>query len=212
MKRLILARSRGFTVMETSVAITVAGFIFAMLGSLIFVCSRSAMNMHDQVMSQTNASTAAERVTMLLRNAVGYRLVSPDTSGSGVTRVYAEFPASATSTTTHTVCLRRNANGTKDICYYTEKVTSWDSQKNPTVSTAPALTFRVADFKISFQNSYRLILTHSFVYKGFALIFHNPGLPQHGDFITEAIAKNHYMAEKVDNYADTESTNSVASY
>lgn len=210
-----LIRSRGFTLMETLVSIGVCVLVFGAIGFLVFVGSRSAINIHIQSLSQNDCAMASERITAFLRNAVGYRMIPDDTMGDPVQRIYAEFPNTPTDVTTYTVCLKTYEPSAIDQYYYPSRgnrkevqiykgtVSSWKTSEynNPDTTLEPIAKYSVEDFSILYQTEYRLVITSSFAYKGFALVFDTPGITQHGDYITEAIAKNHFMSQGVDNYA-----------
>jgi prepilin-type N-terminal cleavage/methylation domain-containing protein len=200
--------SRGFTLIELMTAIGISSFVFAVMGFMTFVSARSAINIHQQSITQLQASTASEGITRSLRNAKGFTPVSPDTGVDPVTRIYMDMPDTPDSNTTYTVCLYTGDDGKKEVRYYKKKVTSWVGT-NPSDSDYER-KYRVQDFSMLYESQYRMEITTSFTYKAFALVFENPGLPQHGDFITEAIAKNHFVGEGVDDYTNTTAT--VAQY
>jgi hypothetical protein len=79
---------------------------------------------------------------------------------------------------------------------------TFDSDDAPSGRTPYATFEHIEDMMMRYETEYRLNLDFRFTYRGFARIHDNPGNPQFGQFITDVIAKNHFMDQGADSYED----------
>src|SRR5881394_485702 len=93
-------RNSGMTLMETVISMGVAAFVFATAGFLIFVSSRNCVNIRDQILAQTSASSGAERIANIMRRATYFVRYNGD-NATTVTRFMAW---NADTATTACVC------------------------------------------------------------------------------------------------------------
>jgi len=210
MTRIGFKRNSGVTLVELSVASAVSIFIMTFMAFLVFLSGRNMINVHDQVMSQTAASKASEKMVQELRNAAWFQVASGTdvTTTGGVNRVL--IVTKPTPTTTQSSLLVYHPTN-KEIRFYRtngEQVAVNASGEPTTALGAQDLLFRnISNMRIHWESKYRLRLEIFYTYRGFALMLHNPGNPQFGQFITDVVAKNHYLAEGSENYAaETTST------
>jgi hypothetical protein len=180
---------RGFTLVETIVSVGVAGFIFTFIAFLVYMTAINFVNLRDQILSQVSASAASERVVSLLRNAKYFQRFSGDTATT-ITRVQFIVPTSGGGTATHSIA-------------YDSTHKQLKSYLNATATGTPDRTYKnITDFAIVEESQFRLTLYFYFEYRAFAKRFRNPGLFNKGQFITDVIAKNHFLDEGDSSYAD----------
>jgi len=207
-------RRRGYSLIEVVIAMGILSFVMTFMGFMLLVTAKNAYSIHQQVMSQTQAASASQHVTTLMRNAVGYKLFSGDTGEGPFTRIKVVQPSTNTTVSTHTVALWCDANNNREIRYFNRELTAGDFQtrtirfnegnsldiQSPTAT--PTLRYRfIANFQIFWQTEYRVTLQTSYRYKGYAFQFSHPEYDPEGLFVTDAISKNHFMDQGVDNYA-----------
>ncbi|MGI8907471.1 MAG: PulJ/GspJ family protein [Candidatus Sumerlaeaceae bacterium] len=205
----ILNARRGFTLLETTISLGVLMFIMSFSAYLVFLSGRNVINVRDQVVSQTAAAAASERVVNLLRNAHHFSTVvaSPADDPVSNTLKRVEFVRPMLNGTYTTSTIAWDAVR-KQLKYFENAAdVSYDGNKNPTVSSTPTRVFKnIGSFEVIWQNEYRLQLTFKFQYRGFALYFQNPGNPAFGQMITDVVAKNHFIDKGALNYGDPYTT------
>ena len=188
---------RGFTMMETVVSVGIAAFILSFSAYLTFFAGRNTILIHRQIMGQTSAASAAERSVSLLRNAHHFAAAPGDTPSTSLKRVLFVMPQGSTGATTQALAFD-SVKG--ELQYFADAANvSFDAAKNP-VGTPTKRFGNLKNFSMSWESEFRLKLTFSFQYSGFALYFANPGNPQYGQIITDVIAKNHYIDKGSENY------------
>lgn len=202
MKACLSSRRRGLTLVETAVSMLVSGFIFVFAGYLIFMVTKNAYNLTEQVRSQTSASSASERVASLVRKASHFSPYSSDVNGTTATfsRIKFVVPAVDSTVTTRVVCYnpekRRveyyknendvSFNGTQKILLNGEEFICPIPKGTPTLQW-PGQTA----FFVTWESRYRVTLQFEYQYSGFAL--GELKGRQRGRYITDVIAKNHYL-------------------
>jgi hypothetical protein len=192
----------------------IMSFVLAFMGFLLLVTAKNAYSIHQQVMSQTQAASASQHVTTIMRNAVGYQRFSADSGDGPFTRLKIVLPSTNLVPTTKTVALWCDAHNNREVRYFDRELTAGDFEsrtirfnegtsldiQSPTPT--PTLRYRyIANFQIFWQSEYRVTLQTSYRYKGFAFQFSHPEYDPEGLFVTDAISKNHFMDQGVDNYA-----------
>lgn len=198
---------RGVTLIETVVAVAIMAFIFAFTGFLIVMSARNAYNLNTQIKSQTSASSAAERCTAMLRDAVYFALWPEDegTKNARVSRIRFVSPAPGNTVTTQVLCFNP---AQKRVEYYaSEEDVFFSGMKddlpvprgNPTVSWPG-----VSRALFQWESEYRVTLSFFFEYSGYALKSQGSNNTQLGQFITDVVARNHFMDEGVQNYAQAD--------
>lgn len=211
MRRHLPGRSRGVTLVETTIAMTIMAFIMGFTGFLIFMSARNAYNVNVQIQSQTNAGNAADNATALLRDAVCFAHWPADSSGTTATlsRVRFVMPGPKDSITTQVLCFNP---AKKRVEYYvSEKDVQFVGTHDglPVPHGTPTTSWPgIARALFHWENEYRLTLIFSFEYSGFALKPTGQDNLQFGQFITDVIARNHFMDEGVENYAAADNVSS----
>ena len=178
----------GTTLMEVVISIGVAGFIFSTAGFLVFMSSRNAINVRDQLIAQYSAASAGERIASILRGADHFDRFSDDTAVT-VTRILVTVNDSET---TQLVC---HDQVKQEVMWFADASQASFSKVNgkDTVSGTPDLKYvDIPDCQIVWESLFRLQIQLGFTYRGFALMLQDPGNPQYGSFITDVIAKSHY--------------------
>jgi hypothetical protein len=213
----------GHTMVEMVVALGVMSMIFSIMATLTFVTARNSSNIHQQVISQTSAASASQRVSTNIRNARAFMRYPADGNSGPYTRLLALFPHQGYNTvTTETVALW--TDGTRrEIRYFDRELAISDyisvpskTHEGVTVNIlsptpTPTLRFRnIANFELFWQSEYRVTMQVSYRYKGFAFQFSHPEYDPEGLFVTDCIAKNHFMDQGVDDYAAADTTSSPA--
>jgi hypothetical protein len=174
-------RHRGFSLIETMMAIGVSAFIFGMLGFLIFFSARNTLNIHEQIMSQTSAASASERITQELRSASEYQLFSGDTDAT-VTRLKYLVPRLDGSIETRAISY--SADNEEVRIYKDAAVFESDPETPPTYKYN-----HIKDFSITWQSQFWIRTRLFYSYHGFALRHSNPGNPLYGQFITDVFTQ-----------------------
>lgn len=194
----ISSRRRATTLIEMSVAIGIAAFVFAALGSLTYMATRNLYNIHEQLQSQQSAASSFERMCHLFREAGEYALYSGDPE-STITRVKFRIkPPYNGPTKFGVVCWDRM---TSQVLWFDDeaKVTFnapdepvYDAQGDGPDNDAddPSQVYRnVSGLGILWRTKYWLTLNSKFEYRGFALMLTEEG-KQLGDFVTDVRARN----------------------
>ena len=182
-------RTKAFTTVEVLVALAILGFVFGMVGFLIFVSSRNLINLRDQMVSQTSATVACERTVSLLRNATQFQMFGGDNELQ-LSRIKFVEPVG-------------NSNATRSIEYDSQNKRLMYFENGDHVGGGASRSFRnVEGVNFVYLSPYRLRLEFHFQYSGFALTFARPRVVQKGQFITDVIAKNHFIAQGQDSYDD----------
>lgn len=198
----------GFTLTEMMISLAVLAFIFSFLGYLTYYTSRNFVGVHEQVLSQINASNATEVAANLLRKAAYYSIHPSDPSDAGeYSRILVAIPVSGTEVTTGVLAFHRKK---KELHWYADaRTVTWDADGNPVGQ--PTFKFEnLQNFAIQYQSMFRLTLVAGFTYRGFSQILENPGNPQYGQFVTDVIAKNHFPDKGETNYAKDITTSGPA--
>lgn len=209
--RLINSSRRGVTLVETMIAISIMAFIFAFTGFLIVMSARNAYNLNLQIQSQGNASNACERSAALLRQASYYAMWPGDDIQTTTTfsRVRFALPAPGNTVTTHVLCY--NPAKERLEYYVSEADVFFAGMKNgiPVPQGKPTYSYpRISSFRIRWETEYRLTLVFSFEYAGYAFRHGDSRGVQFGQLITDVIARNHFMDEGIQNYAEADNATS----
>jgi len=198
----------GFTLTEMVIGIGVMAFIFSFLAYLTYYSSRNFVGVHEQVLSQINASNATEVTANLLRRAAYYSIYPGDPEEAAeYRRILVAMPVSGTQVTTGVLVFHTKK---KELHWYDNvNNVTWDADGNPVGQ--PTFKFEhLENFVIQYQSMFRLTLVAGFTYRGFSRILENPGNPQFGQFITDVIAKNHFPDKGETNYAKDITTSGPA--
>lgn len=199
--------ARGYSLLEIMVSFAVMSFIFGFSAFLLFMSGRNVLNVRDQIASQTAAANAAERIVTIMRNGTNFKVVANDNPVSGpLTRIQVIRTGTNSQDTTSIIAWH---SVKKQLWYFASSTgVTWNGS-NP-VGTPSGVYKNLSNFKIDWESKYRARLSFFFQYRGFALYFHNPGNPQFGQFITDAIARNHYIDDGTTNdYADDGTTTAI---
>lgn len=199
---------RGFTLTEMVIGIGVMAFIFSFLAYLTYYSSRNFVGVHEQVLSQINASNATEVTANLLRRAAYYSIYPGDPEEAAeYRRILVAMPVSGTEVTTGVLVFHTKK---KELHWYDNvNNVTWDADGNPVGQ--PTFKFEhLESFVIQYQSMFRLTLVAGFTYRGFSRILENRGNPQFGQFITDVIAKNHFPDKGETNYAKDITTSGPA--
>lgn len=190
------------------IAIGVLSFIFSFLAYLTYYSSRNFVGVHEQVLSQINASNATEVTANLLRRAAYFSIHPADSQEAAeYKRILVAMPVSGTQVTTGVLAYHSKK---KELRWYDNiNSVSWDADGDP-VGNATFKFEHLENFVIQYQSMYRLTLVAGYTYRGFARILENPGNPQFGQFITDVIAKNHFPDKGDMNYANDITTSGPA--
>jgi len=190
------------------IAVGVMGFIFAFLAYLTYYSGRNFAGVHEQVLSQINASNATEIAANLLRRAAYSSIYPSDpVEAAEYHRILVAVPISSTEVRNGLLVYHTKR---KALQWYEDasRVT-WDGDGNPVGQ--PTFQFEhLEDFVVQYQSMFRLTLVASYTYRGFSRILENPGNPQYGQFITDVIAKNHFPDKGETNYAKDITTSGPA--
>lgn len=188
------SKRRGFNMIEMTVSMGVMAFIFASLGFMVFLSARNSMNIRDQILSQTSASACSERIAMLFRKASYFTRVTADQTTAGpYTRMKFIVADNSGTTSTQLICYDQVK---EQVMYFADasRASFGTTGGKTTVSGTSSLHYtNISDFQIVMESEYRLTLRLFYKYRGFALYFNNPTVNQKGQFITDIIARNHYM-------------------
>lgn len=193
---------------ETLVAVTISGLLFAWLGFLVFVAARNMHNVRDQVVGQTSAAAANEFAVSQLRNAT-YFARHPADSGAteDLKRILFVEPMQNGIATTRALAL--NA-ATRELRYY-DSLDSLQLDSDGNAVGTPARVYRnISDFRVSWLGQYRIRMTTGFNYHGFAFAFDTSRGRQTGHLTTDVIAKNHYLDQGVESHANDTGTSGPA--
>ncbi len=198
----------GFTLAEMVIGVAIMAFIFSFLAYLTFFSGRNMVGLHQQILSQVNASNATEVAANLLRRAA-YFSIHPDDpeEAAEYRRILVAVPFSGTQVTTGMLVFHTKK---KELQWYDNYASVvWDADGNPIGN--PSYKFEhLEEFRIQYQSMFRLTLVAGFTYRGFSRILDNPGNPQYGQFITDVIAKNHFPDKGETNYAKDVTTSGPA--
>ncbi|MGI8907746.1 MAG: PilW family protein [Candidatus Sumerlaeaceae bacterium] len=198
-------RLRGATLVEMMVAMGILTFVFAFSGFMLMMMSRNAYNINRQIRGQIASASAAERATNLLRSAAYFALWPADQilENATVTRVRFAMPGAGSAVTTHVLCYNPVK---KQMEYYDSesKVTfpTSDSEGRPIPSGAPTMKYmNISNMMFNWETEYRVTLHIWYEYAGYAL--KPPGVErkQFGRFVTDIIARRHFMDQGIQNYA-----------
>ncbi|MGB9692168.1 MAG: type II secretion system protein [Candidatus Sumerlaeaceae bacterium] len=207
-KRLTSVGKHAFTLVEMVTAIAVLSFIFSFLAYLTYYASRNFVGVHEQVLSQINASNATEVTANLLRRAAYYSIFPTDSPETAeYKRILVAMPISGTEVTTGVLAYHSKK---KELHWYDNmNAVTWDADGDPVGK--PTFKFEhLENFAIQYQTMYRLTLVAGFTYRGFSRILDDPGNPQFGQFVTDVIAKNHFPDKGDMNYANDITTSGPA--
>jgi hypothetical protein len=218
------------------IAVGILSLIFGFLGFLTLITARNTYNLHQQIMSQESASKANQRLAVQMRNAYAFKRFDGDTGSGPFWRMKVMFPSTPTAVTTHTIAVSVNSgndNNTRmEILYFDRELSDGDFVSHTiqfyegrtlrtvtvpavagNISPAPSHRFPlVTNFKLTYRSEYRLTVETNYRYNGYAFRFSHPEWQPEGRFITECIAKNHFMDEGVDDYGHADNpTSSPAS-
>lgn len=214
----------GLSLVELTVSIVIAGFILGFTSYLIFMVARNSHNVHDQVISQNNATMAGERAVMIMRQASSF---SPwpgdiqDENTNVFSRMRIHRPATSGTTVTGALCYNPKL---ERIEYYEDvadlsfsgTVTSVTTTAGrsiacpvPEDSSTPDLSWGgQTAFFVSFESQYHVTMHLEYAYSGFALT--GAAASQRGQFVTDIIARNHYLDKDIESYGEDATTASPA--
>jgi type II secretory pathway pseudopilin PulG len=206
--RKLTSTSAGFTVVEMVTSLAIVSFIFSFLAYLTFYSSRNFVGVHEQVLSQINASNATEVTANLLRRAAYFSIHPADPEeAASYKRILVAIPVSGTAVTTGVLAFHEKK---KELWWVANADSlTWDSNGDP-VGTPDMKFEHLENFSILYQSMFRLTVVAGFTYRGFSQILENPGNPQYGKFITDVIAKNHFPDKGETNYAKDITTSGPA--
>jgi len=211
MPLLKLRNNHGLTLVETSIALGINVFIFGTLAFLIFMTGRNSYLVRDQSLSQSHAAAASERITNTLRNARSILPYGTDDMSTTLTRLKYEIPNGTTVKTGIVAYVpATNKNSSDGVIKIFEDATKY---KPGSVATDKAdyQFANIQDFNIRFHSESWVTIGVSYSYRGFSLDTSdtdNDGVFDTrlaGEFLTDAIAKNHHPGESA-HYAETTST------
>lgn len=201
-------RNLAFTLAEMVIGVGIMAFIFSFLAYLTFFSGRNMVGLHEQILSQINASNATEIAANLLRRAAYFAIHPGDPEEAAeYRRILVAVPVSGTQVTTGMLVFHTKK---KELHWYDNYASvMWDADGNPVGS--PSYKFEhLEDFRIQYQTMFRLTLVAGFTYRGFSRILADPGNPQYGQFVTDVIAKNHFPDKGETNYAKDITTSGPA--
>lgn len=206
------SRMRGFSLTEVVVSVAVSAFVFSFAGFLVFMASVNISNLHDQIVSQTAAAAASERVASILRSAINFSRYADDESTAAVTRVLAAIPkvgsVSSVDTTAcvcidppssannyrGTVCIFRDAGVAGEAISFHDVTYDGRTYKAPvSPNNADYKYHGISDLEFGYENEFRLEMRMYFEYNGFAMRFNRPVVFQRGQLLTDVVAKNHFI-------------------
>ncbi len=200
------SRRRGVSLVELMVSIGLLAFISAFTGFLLVMTVRSTYGIHRQVRGQLAAASAAERATTLLRSAVYFSMWPGDEAFSPplLTRMRFAVPGAGNSVTTQVLCFNP-AKGTLEF-YENENQVSFSVSPDGFVPVGtPARRFaHLSEMKFHWESEYRLTLIFNYEYSGYALQGPGTGRKLYGRFITDVIARRHFMDQGVESYAEAD--------
>jgi hypothetical protein len=207
-------RNSGLTLVELSVSIGLTAFIFGALAYLIFMTGRNSFLVRDQSLSQAHSAAAAERITNTLRNS---RYIGPygtDDISTTLTRLVYELPNGPVTGGIDTGVVAFVPSTDADSSDGVIKMWDKASDYHPgTYKTDKASReFRnIQKFQVVFHSNSWVTLVVSYNYRGFSLDTNDSdgdGIADSrlaGEFISDAIAKNHHPGESA-HYAETTNT------
>jgi hypothetical protein len=179
------------SLVETVIATGAVMFMFAFLAYLTYFTGRNFATLHQQLESQTSAAAAQERLVKLARNAAYYEAYDGDDLTS-LTRIKVAMPNSSGGVTKWVVAFDRpTAGGTGSIKIFSSEGAVTFSPTG-SVEGTPAFEFpHIENLSIVFESSFRLTIETGYRYRATAYLSPNP--PQYGRFVTDVIAKNHFL-------------------
>lgn len=185
--------TRAFTLIETVVSIGICGFLFLFLAGLTFLAARNTAVIHAQALAQTSAASASERIATELRQAMAFERFPDDAAtGNRLKKVRYLIPGEGSDFSTRALLFDEA----------TSEVRIHDLTVAGELADPPRHVYRhLTDLSINWESEFRLTVTLTYQYRGFALYLNDPGHPQFGQFVTDIIAKNHFMDQGVENYA-----------
>lgn len=211
MKPIKLRNNHGLTLVELSIALGLNVFIFGTLAFLIFMAGRNSFLVRDQSLSQAHAAAASERITNTLRNARAVLPYGTDDMSTTLTRLKYEIPnGTAIKTGVVAYVPASGKNSSDGVIKIFEDSTKY---KPGSVATDKAdyQFLNIQNFNIRFHSESWVTIGVSYSYRGFTLDTSdrdNDGVFDSrlaGEFLTDAIAKNHHPGESA-HYAETTST------
>lgn len=201
------------TLVETTVSVGIAAVMLVFMAYLSIFGARSTAVMADQLIAQNRTAAGMEFVANQLRNASFFSLYHGD-AGPTVTRVMMTVPDSAGNLTTQALAFDPS-----------NQRLVWFANSNVTFNTGPGgkplpsytpgdgtnrAYGQFASAEIIYNSEYWVTVRGQFTYSGYATRLAG-GRPQYGQFITDIIAKNHYLGQGVSNYAQDPGTSSPSS-
>ena len=182
---------RGVTLVEMMAAVAVTSIILGMMGFLIFFTARNFHIIHRQSLAQTSCAVASENLVAFMRNAAYFEPYAGDmATTSALRRMKIAVPTGATTVKKAVVAYNNNLDRLE--FFSDEASVSFDGDLNP-VGTADRLFGNISNVTFIYETAFRVTATFKYEYTGFARILTNSGNLQYGQFITDIIAKNHFM-------------------
>lgn len=184
-------RIRGVSLVEMVVAIGVTSIILGTMAFLTFFTARNFVVINRQSVAQTSCAVASERLAAFMRSAAYFETFAGDVSStSAVRRMKIAVPSGPTTVNKAVVAF--NSDLKRLEFYFDENDVTFDAELNP-VGTADRIFANIGDFRFIYETAFRVTAIFEYEYTGFAGILQNPGNPQYGQFITDIIAKNHFL-------------------
>ena len=219
MKICRLNTRRGLTLVELTVSVGLTIIIFGTLAFLLFFAARNSYIVRDQSLSQSQAAAAAERVSNILRNSRVINPIGSDDMSTTLSRLAYEIPDYNSDGSAQKGVIAfvpaTNANSSDGMIKIFEKSSDY---KPSTVATDKAsYTYRyIQNFNVKFRSNSWVTVGVSYSYRGFSLPFSDMSKDDRdgdgiidnrlvGEFLTDAIAKNHHPGESA-HYAQTTTT------
>lgn len=183
---------QGMSLVETVIATGAVMVMFSFLAYLTYFTGRNFATLHEQLQSQTSAAAAQERLVKLTRNAAFFEAYSGDNLTS-LTRIKFAMHNSSGGVTKWVAAYDRPRAGSRlgsIKIFNNENAVSFGP--NGEVNGTPAFEFPfIENMTIVFESSYRLTIETGYRYRATAYLSPNP--PQYGRFVTDVIAKNHFL-------------------
>jgi|GEM_PF-2882331 prepilin-type N-terminal cleavage/methylation domain-containing protein len=191
MRCLGVSNHRGVTLVEMMVAIGITSLILGVLAYLSFFTARNLVIINRQAISQTSCAIAAERLATFMRGAAYFEPYAGDVATTAaLRRMKIAVPTGQTSVNKAVVAFN---NRTKKLeLYMNENSVSFDGNMDP-VGTADRSFRGIERFTLIYESAFRVTAMLEYQYSGFAKMLNTGSNMQYGQFITDVIAKNHFL-------------------
>lgn len=187
-------RQRGTNLIELTIGIGVASFVFAALGALTWVTAANLLNVHDQMQSQQGAAAALDRVCAVFRTSDHFAVYTGDDASQPLTRIKVLVPGDGNGPGKWGA-IAYSVSKRQIVWFSDESKLTWDGvepQYDATSKTNhPDAVFReIGGLQIWFNSDFWLTVRVNYDYRGFGLRFRQPAIQQSGVFVTDVRAKN----------------------